>query len=623
MEERYVVSARKYRPLLFREVVGQETVTQTLRNAIRSGHLAQAYLFSGPRGVGKTTVARILAKTINCENPSPEGEPCNECESCRLFMENRSYNIHELDAASNNKVEHIRDLIDQVRIPPQMGKYSVYIIDEVHMLTQQAFNAFLKTLEEPPHYAIFIMATTEKGKVLPTILSRCQVFDFNRITVEDIVKHLEYVSSQEGIHAEPEALNVIARKADGALRDALSIFDQMVSFSGKEVTYKAVIDTLNILDHEYYFNITRALFEGDVQRALLLLDEVMMKGFEPRQLLSGLSAHFRDLLVARDAATLPLLEVSEAVREKYLAQAREIPAGLLFRALDICYHFDITLKDSKNQRLHAELAFLRISDLKKNDGRELKASSLPEEDPDNKGKSGNIAGDGTIRKEEKKEVVAGQKIPPSPPVEKEPAKEEKKSRQDHQEKAANIPEVRREEKTAAGKGSFLKDHDTDLDTINIRSALEEGAATLQSEQEKAEEEKAGTEREKRERDEPFDEARLKEVWLAYAGSLDRDKPRLAAALRSHDPDLPEALTVRITVENKNLKENFERDLLPDLLDHLRETLHNDHIILRIDVEEIKGNGTKKPYTPEEKFEYLKKKNPDLDHMKKLFDLDFE
>ena len=302
--DNYIVSARKYRPSTFRSVVGQKSLTTTLKNAIQSNKLAHAYLFCGPRGVGKTSCARIFAKTINCLNPAADGEACNECESCQAFNEQRSYNIHELDAASNNSVDDIRSLIDQVRIPPAIGKYKVFIIDEVHMLSSAAFNAFLKTLEEPPHHALFILATTEKHKVLPTILSRCQIYDFSRISIADMVEHLEYVVSQENVTAEPEALNVIAQKADGGMRDALSIFDQVVSFTNGNITYQAVIDNLNVLDYEYYFRLTDAILAGNVRSSILILNEILSKGFDGQNIITGLAAHFRDLLVCKDEATL-------------------------------------------------------------------------------------------------------------------------------------------------------------------------------------------------------------------------------------------------------------------------------------------------------------------------------
>ena len=361
--ENYIVSARKYRPSTFESVVGQRALTTTLKNAIATGKLAHAYLFCGPRGVGKTTCARIFAKTINCMSPTADGEACNQCESCTSFNEQRSYNIHELDAASNNSVDDIRQLVEQVRIPPQIGKYKVYIIDEVHMLSASAFNAFLKTLEEPPRHAIFILATTEKHKILPTILSRCQIYDFSRIGVEDTVAHLAYVASKEGITAEPEALNVIALKADGGMRDALSIFDQVVSFTGGHITYKSVIENLNVLDYEYYFKLTGFFLENKISDALLLLNDVLNKGFDGSHFITGLSSHLRDLLVSKDPATLPLLEVGASIRERYQAQAQQCPLPFLYRAMKLCNDCDLNYRASKNKRLLVELTLIQVAQL--------------------------------------------------------------------------------------------------------------------------------------------------------------------------------------------------------------------------------------------------------------------
>ncbi len=361
--ENFIVSARKYRPDSFQAVIAQESITSTLRNAIRSNKVAHAYLFCGPRGVGKTTCARIMAKTINCSNITPETEACNSCESCVAFNANRSYNIHELDAASNNLVDDIRQLIDHVRIPPQIGSYSVYIIDEVHMLTSQAFNAFLKTLEEPPRHAVFILATTEKHKIIPTILSRCQVFDFNRIKVEDIVKYLQHVAEKENIEAEPMALNVIARKADGAMRDALSIFDQLVSYTGRTVSYNDTIINLNVLDYEYYFRLVDCFLNNQVTEALLIFNEVLEKGFEGQHFINGLSSHLRDLMVSRDPVTIQLLEVSGEIRERYKAQAAVTPHDFLLEALQLSNECDFQYKISQNKRLSVELTLARIAQL--------------------------------------------------------------------------------------------------------------------------------------------------------------------------------------------------------------------------------------------------------------------
>lgn len=366
--DNFIVSARKYRPASFDTVVGQLSITQTLRNAIMNHQLAQAYLFTGPRGVGKTTCARIFAKTINCMNLKGNAEPCDACESCMAFNNSRSLNIHELDAASNNSVDDIRGLVDQVRILPQVGKYSVYIIDEVHMLSTSAFNAFLKTLEEPPAHAIFILATTEKHKILPTILSRCQIYDFSRMKVGDTIEHLKYIANKEGVKAEEEALNVIAQKADGAMRDALSIFDQVVSFCGKELTYDKVIENLNVLDYDYYFKLTDIFYAGKVSEAFLLFNEIMEKGFDAGNLVAGLGRHLRDVLVAKDPATVQLLEVSASIRDRYLKQGADCSVDFLFEALKVIEQCEIQYKIRMEKRLCVELAFIKlcqVNELKK------------------------------------------------------------------------------------------------------------------------------------------------------------------------------------------------------------------------------------------------------------------
>ena len=365
--ENYIVSARKYRPDTFETVVAQKSLTTTLKNAIQGNKLAHAYLFCGPRGVGKTTCARIFAKTINCLNPGSNGEPCNECESCRSFNEQRSFSIYELDAASNNSVEDIRSLNEQVRIPPQIGKYKVYIIDEVHMLSQAAFNAFLKTLEEPPAHAIFILATTEKHKIIPTILSRCQIYDFSRIETADIVAHLQSIAQKENINSEYDALRIIAQKSDGCMRDALSLFDQMVSFTQGDLTYSKVIESLNILDYEYYFRLTDYILAGDTSQALLLFNEVLCKGFEGNIFVEGIASHMRDLLVNGDAATATLFEGSEELRKRYTEQAARCTPKLLFRAIKLCSNCEINYRTSRNKRLLVELTLIQLSQLTTSD----------------------------------------------------------------------------------------------------------------------------------------------------------------------------------------------------------------------------------------------------------------
>jgi DNA polymerase-3 subunit gamma/tau len=359
--DNFIVSARKYRPSTFRSVVGQDAITSTLKNAIKSGQIAQAFLFCGPRGVGKTTCARIFAKALNCEHSGEDSEPCNECPSCQQFNASTSFNVYELDAASNNSVDDIRSLVDQVRIAPQGAKYKVYIIDEVHMLSNQAFNAFLKTLEEPPPYAKFIMATTEKHKIIPTILSRCQVYDFKRIKDDDIIKHLRFVADSEQVATETEALRVVATKADGALRDALSIFDQLVSFTDKNITYQAAIDNLNVLDIHQYLQMTNLLFNDNLTDALLLFDDILTKGFDGQHFISGLASHFRNLLMARNENTEKLLEFSESLLPQFVAQSKKVDKMLLLRSLDMCNQCDFNYKMSNNKRLSIEITLMQIN----------------------------------------------------------------------------------------------------------------------------------------------------------------------------------------------------------------------------------------------------------------------
>ncbi len=359
----YIVSARKFRPNTFKSVVGQLNITTTLKNAIKNKQLAHAYLFCGPRGVGKTTCARIFAKTINCFSVSDDYEACGVCESCKAFDENRSYNIHELDAASNNSVDDIKTLIDKVRIPPQIGSYSVYIIDEVHMLSQAAFNAFLKTLEEPPKHAVFILATTEKHKIIPTILSRCQIYDFSRITIKDAIEHLKYVAGAKNIDYDEDGLAVIAQKADGAMRDALSIFDQIVSFSGNQITYQNVIANLNVLDYDYYFQITDAFLATDYVQALLIFDKILKKGFDGHHFITGLAGHFRDLLVCKDDGTSNLFDVGDSIKTKYNIQSELCSIDFLYEALKLTTDCDLAFKNAKEKRLHVEFTLLGLSRL--------------------------------------------------------------------------------------------------------------------------------------------------------------------------------------------------------------------------------------------------------------------
>ena len=359
----FIVSARKYRPTTFDAVVGQSSITSTLKNAIKSNQLAQSFLFCGPRGVGKTSCARILAKTINCQNITDNVDACNECVSCKSFNENASFNVHELDAASNNSVDDIRTLVDQVRFAPQVGEYNIYIIDEVHMLSTQAFNAFLKTLEEPPKHAKFILATTEKHKIIPTILSRCQIFDFKRVGVNDIAGHLLFVAKSEGLTAESEALHLIAQKSDGAMRDSLSLFDRLISFSDNTLTYKGVIEHLNILDYDYYFKVSDYLLTNDIKELLNIFNEILDNGFDGHHFINGLAEHLRDLLVSKDASTINLLEKGEAMQARYLDQSKKCELPFLIEALELCNECDIQYKNSNNQRLLVELILMRISSI--------------------------------------------------------------------------------------------------------------------------------------------------------------------------------------------------------------------------------------------------------------------
>lgn len=560
----FIVSARKYRPATFVSVVGQHAVTNTLKNAIKTNHIAHAYLFCGPRGVGKTTCARIFAKTLNCLNRTADTEACNQCESCKAFGESRSYNIHELDAASNNSVEDIRTLIDQVRIPPQIGKYSIYIIDEVHMLSSQAFNAFLKTLEEPPAHAIFILATTEKHKIIPTILSRCQIFDFHRIRIEDSVQYLEYISKNESVTYEAEALNVIAQKADGGMRDALSIYDQMVSFVGNNLTYKGVIESLNVLDYEYYFKLVDSFLEHNVSKALLIFDEILDKGFDGHNFISGLSSHFRDLLVCKDPVTLQLLEVSAGIREQYKAQASRCVADFIFEALSICNQCDVQYKISKNQRLHVELALIQLSNI----------------DPE--------------KKNAEHEVTPPQKNATQP------SENKSVTPQNNAEKPVSPPPVR-------------------PSTPSLKDALKSSYQKPVVQEVKVVEEKESTPL-AADGDKPFNQQQLEDHWKNYAEALKANEPRIYSTLVAYQPVLKENNIIEFTVSNP-LQEEVIKNIKINLLNYLKKNLNNFSIdVVTFITEKIESN---KLYTAEDKFDHMAKKNPDLLKLKQQFNLDFE
>ncbi len=572
--DNFIVSARKYRPATFDMVVGQDTITTTLKNAIKNNHLSQAYLFCGPRGVGKTTCARIFAKTINCSEPGPDSEPCDHCESCLSFNSQASFNIHELDGASNNSVDDIRNLTDQVRIPPQIGKFSVYIIDEVHMLSASAFNAFLKTLEEPPSHAIFILATTEKHKIIPTILSRCQIFDFNRISVDDIVNRLSWVAGNESVKAEHEALHVIATKADGAMRDALSIFDQIVSFSGKTITYTDVISNLNVLDYEYYFRITGAAIEGNVTSVLLTFNEILNKGFDGYNFMAGLNSHMRDLLVSRDEATVKLLETSPSIRQRYREQAVRAPLSFIYEALDIGSQCMLTFKSSKNQRLHVELALLRMCHLADRDVRDetkKKAEQQPDAD----------------------EPVIKLSSAPSRQASASAVTQTKSSGQQPRETPA----------TDIGK------------KVSIKNLVSEAKAKDNTLNEPVPE-TAGMQLQRE-----FSADELSEAWSAFALQVKEESPRISVTLSSASPELLPGNTVILKLDNSALKELFDHNFRARLEHYLRETLQNSSVNLRTTVEATERGEIL--YSAEQKFSHLASKNPALKDLKKTFNLDFE
>ncbi len=572
--DNFIVSARKYRPATFDMVVGQDTITTTLKNAIKNNHLSQAYLFCGPRGVGKTTCARIFAKTINCSEPGPDSEPCDHCESCLSFNSQASFNIHELDGASNNSVDDIRNLTDQVRIPPQIGKFSVYIIDEVHMLSASAFNAFLKTLEEPPSHAIFILATTEKHKIIPTILSRCQIFDFNRINVDDIVNRLSWVAGNESVKAEHEALHVIATKADGAMRDALSIFDQIVSFSGKTITYTDVISNLNVLDYEYYFRITGAAIEGNVTSVLLTFNEILNKGFDGYNFMAGLNSHMRDLLVSRDEATVKLLETSPSIRQRYREQAVLAPLTFIYEALDIGSQCMLTFKSSKNQRLHVELALLRMCH-----------------------PAGTTAGEDSKKKAEQQpgadEPVINISSAPS-----------------GQATASAVTQTR----PSAQPPRATPASDTGK-KVSIKNLLSETKIKENIVNEPSPE----TTETKPHREFSADD--LSEAWRAFALQVKEESPRISVTLSSATPDLLPDNIVILRLDNTALKELFDHSFRARLEHHLRETLQNSSLSLQTTVGATERGEIL--YSDEQKFNHLAAKNPALKDLKKTFNLDFE
>lgn len=619
--ENFIVSARKYRPATFETVVGQQHITGTLQNAIKNNQLAQAFLFCGPRGVGKTTCARILAKTINCTNLSAATEACGTCESCVSFQTGHSFNFHELDAASNNSVDDIRSLIEQVRIPPQAGKYKIYIIDEVHMLSANAFNAFLKTLEEPPSYAIFILATTEKHKILPTILSRCQIFDFNRIQVEDIANHLNKIADREGIAVENDGLHIIAQKADGGLRDALSMFDQIVSYTNRNVTYKAVIDNLNILDYDYYFKLTDFLSNGDVSQTLLLFNEILNNGFDGNNFINGLASHFRNLLVGKDAQTIQLLEVSENIKQKYLAQSKSADLGFILTALNLANQCDLVYKNSKNQRLQVELSLIKMchiksviqlanqpkaTDLDQDKKKTLINAAESERLEDQKAKNNDQSEERTERPKVKNASIADLKdfI----------AQEDLQDLPNHLDIALStkVPEANRPITLPKPSTGSIKIQPLNTNTVaSLIPSLTDLERIATGEEDKGPQYVSGNEKN------DFTPAQFLTLWKVYTQKAkDQDKIHLFT-LMNNDPIL-NGTQITVLVENSALESTLQDEKI-ELLNFLRSALKN--FDLQIVVKRAENVGIKKIYTNKDKYAYMVEKNPQLEELRKRFNLD--
>lgn len=578
--ENFIVSARKYRPATFDMVVGQDSITNTLKAAIKSGHLTQSYLFCGPRGVGKTTCARIFAKTLNCSDLKENGEACDKCESCLSFNTLRSFNIHELDAASNNKVDDIRSLTDQVRIPPQVGKYSIYIIDEVHMLSSSAFNAFLKTLEEPPPHAIFILATTEKHKIIPTILSRCQIFDFNRIRIEDIVGRLIYVAKNEGINAEEEALHVISQKADGALRDALSIFDQIVSLSGKKITYKDVIENLNVLDYEYYFKTVDGALSGDFSSVLMTFNEILEKGFDGHNFVSGLSSHLRDLLVCKDEVTLRLLEATPVIKQRYLQQTRNCPEEFIFKALELGSNCDISFKTSKNPRLHVELFLIRFCRLKSisSEAIEKKKSDLSQD-------------------EKKTEELP---LPSKSEIIRETSEPENQKIRNHDfNTGKHSPSVEKPAKS-----------------FSIKNIISEEKKLIHDEVKNIEESEVADEESPAEELNPLS---FEKAWNDYIDQFRGEGTRIVSMFKSVRTEFEKDQIIRIHLSNAAQKDLFVQNYKQKLVTFLNRRFKTGEIDIEtvVDLTET----TEMLYSDEQKYNYLSSKYPELKDFRKAFNLD--
>ena len=618
--ENYIVSARKYRPSTFESVVGQRALTTTLKNAIATQKLAHAYLFCGPRGVGKTTCARIFAKTINCMTPTADGEACNQCESCVAFNEQRSYNIHELDAASNNSVDDIRQLVEQVRIPPQIGKYKVYIIDEVHMLSASAFNAFLKTLEEPPRHAIFILATTEKHKIIPTILSRCQIYDFNRISVEDTVNHLSYVASKEGITAEPEALNVIAMKADGGMRDALSIFDQVVSFTGGNITYKSVIDNLNVLDYEYYFRLTDCFLENKVSDALLLFNDILNKGFDGSHFITGLSSHFRDLLVGKDPVTLPLLEVGASIRQRYQEQAQKCPLPFLYRAMKLCNECDLNYRISKNKRLLVELTLIQVAQLT-TEGDDVSGGRGPKK---------TIKPVFTQPAAAQQPQVASATQVQQAPVHSSPSSVTTQAANgttaQHPQASAAVqpgaPASPGAASSAPSQGAGVAQTAKEERKIPVMKMSSLGVSIKNPQRDQVSQNATTTyvpKVQQPEEDFMFNDRDLNYYWQEYAGQLPKEQDALAKRMQMLRPALlNNSTTFEVVVDNEFAAKDFTA-LIPELQDYLRGRLKNSKVMMTVRVSE--ATETIRPVGRVEKFQMMAQKNQALMQLKDEFGLE--
>ncbi len=586
MEQRYMVSARKYRPAKFGDVVGQTALTTTLRNAIANGKLAHAYLFCGPRGVGKTTCARIFAKNINCLNPA-NGEACEVCESCKSFNEGRSMNIYELDAASNNSVDDIRMITEQVQVPPQIGKYKVYIIDEVHMLSTAAFNAFLKTLEEPPSYVIFILATTEKHKLLPTILSRCQIYDFNRMEAPGIVSYLKYVAASEGIEAEDEALNVIARKADGGMRDALSIFDQVASYGNGKVTYQGTLSNLNVIDYDVYFKAVELVMNKDVPNLLMLLDSVVKKGFDPGQFIGGLSEHLRDLLVSRDKVTLPLLEVPDDARKRYHEQAMRLTQDFICNALKLANECDTRYKQSRNKRLQVELALIMIAQMG-DDGDDTSSGQRPQEIK-------------PVFAQGKVQQGVQEQIPAKTPEEKTTVAAS------HAVAAESQPAYTIASKPPKGRKSFsIKIENEKHEKDRISQSQSDGKDAVSD---------AGGYQ-----DLPIDENELGVQWRLFANKMPMEEKAVSARMLNMTPKLLSDTVFEIKVETERVKEMLMA-FKKEIVSTLRRELKNSKIDMQVTVMDL--SQVKIAVSPKEKFNELQAKNPDIADLVRTFDLCLE